>query len=171
MSFTQALPSILQLAGAGVTAYGQNKADQQNYARKEELELFEEQLQETYGPLLEGTLAGFAPGGFLRGVYAAPGLERAASAGYERGFLARRGGSRTGGSARAALAGAPAAETLAREDAAWAGEREGSKRMAEADLLLRALAMPQTAGAVNQLAGYGEALQSLGTTLRKLDSK
>lgn len=166
MSFTQALPSILQAAGAGVTAYGQNKADQQNYARKEELELFEEQLRTAYAPLLDGALAGFAPGGFLRQAYAAPGLERAASASYERGFLARGGGSRTSGSARASLARGPAAEALAREEAGWAGEVEGTRRMAEADLLLRALAMPQTATAVNQLAGYGEALQTLGASLR-----
>ncbi len=169
MSFTQALPSILQAAGAGVTAYGQNKADQQNYARKEELRLFEEQLRADYGPLLEGALEGFAPGGFLRGVHASPGLESAASAGAGRGFLARAGGSRTSGTARASLAGSPAAEALSREEAGWKGEMEGTKRMAEADLLLRALAMPKTATAVNQLAGYGEALQTLGAALR--DSK
>ena len=166
MSFTQALPSILQAAGAGVTAYGQNKADQQNYARKEELELFEEQLRTAYAPLLEGTLSGFAPGGFLRKTYAAPGLERAASAAYNRGFLARSGGSRTGGSARASSARIPIVEALARTEGEWAGEVEGTKRMAEADLLLRALAMPQTSAAVNQLAGYGEALQTLGASLR-----
>jgi hypothetical protein len=155
--------AILSLAGAGVSAYGDNKNTQRAAAKKKELQLFGRQLKETIDPLEQSFLTGWSPDGFLRGLAASPGQTQAVSDMLASDFARSSGGSRTS-------MGSGASETLGFLDAETGADILGAKNLAAMDIRERSKNMPRFNPLANPLAGYGAGLQGLGSSLSQYDS-
>jgi len=142
--------------------------DQENYAKKKELELFAEQLAGSRAPLEESLVEALKPQGFLSSVFASEGLAKASGARAVEGFEARLGGTRTSAAARAGFARGGANEALGRGNAELSGALTAARGLMDLDLMRRAVAMPKSERAVNQLAPYGQGIEKVGALVAPL---
>lgn len=156
----------IQAIGAGIGAMGANKDEQRNAARKAELDNFIARLQQYINPYRSALVKGNAPGGALRGAYAAEGAANATNMARAADFTKRAKGSRT------ASTNAIAPDFFTGMANANMGADIQANRTLQGIFSAEEMAnMPKIRQGANNAAAYGNALGTIGQYVGNMQTR